>query len=88
MLKIVRSTFIDADNVLTDADMTQLDKEDEWSWEDGESVRPNQSRKLVKEVIMEGREGKMDRFYQHFLKGFVVPDESEDGNTNQVNIYW
>ena len=40
--------------------------------------RPEQSRRVVNDVIKEATEGNMGRFYDHFLRGFVVP-ENDDG---------
>ena len=65
-------------------ELTKEDKEDDWTWDDTEGVRPLQSRQIVREVIKEGMEGNMTRFYQHFLKDFVVPDEPS--NNNQVRV--
>ena len=58
-------------------DFDALDKEDVWTWEDGDNVRPEQSRRVVADVIQEGKDGNLSRFHQHFLKGFVVPDKDE-----------
>ena len=48
-------------------DWTELDKIDEWNWKDGALERPEQSRRVVNDVIKEATEGNMGRFYDHFL---------------------
>ena len=68
---------LDADEIMKFDDFDALDKEDVWTWEDGDNVRPEQSRRVVADVIQEGKDGNLSRFHQHFLKGLVVPDKDE-----------
>ena len=43
-----------------------LDKEDVWTWEDGDNVRPEQSRRVVADVIQEGKTGTSADFTSTF----------------------
>ena len=74
----------DADESDVD-DWTELDKVDEWNWKDGAVERPEQSRRVVNDVIKEATEGNMGRFYDHFLRGFVVPD-NDDGTVGDTEV--
>ena len=82
--------FSDADETIKeDDDYTALDKTDEWTWEDCDSIRPLQSRTVVKNVIEEANKGNLKDFHAHFLKGFVVPDktpETENADDEVRNI--
>ena len=62
-----------------------MDKIDEWNWKDGAVERPEQSRRVVNDVIKEATEGNMGRFYDQFLRGFVIPD-NDDGTVGDTEV--
>ena len=81
------SSPLDADETIKEEEeFTALDKTDEWNWDDeGDNVRPTQSRKVVADVIEQAKEGNLQKFHEHFLKDFVVPDShASDGENLDV----